>query len=205
MSSRVQRLTERDIPGVVDVLSDAFAGYPVMAHMLGPGHGPESDHLRRFVHFAAMARVYRREFLFGVSDGGVLQAAALLSRPSRSESPPPLDALREDLWNVLGPEARARYESYGVAIAPFLDLPPHLHLNMIGVRHAAHGRGLARALLEHVQVVSYDDADSCGVSLTTETEKNVPLYRHFGYRLIGKTEIVPGLTCWGFFRPNAHV
>jgi hypothetical protein len=41
-----------------------------------------------------------------------------------------------------------------------------------------------------------------GVSLTTEIETNVTLYRHFGYSLLGEVQVAPALTAWGFFRPD---
>jgi hypothetical protein len=30
----------------------------------------------------------------------------------------------------------------------------------------------------------------------------VDLYRHFGYEVVGKTQVAPGLTSWGFFRAD---
>ena len=199
----ILQLEKDDVAGVVDVLCDAFAEYPVMRFVLGPGHGPDSDHLRRLIYFFVMARVYRREYLFGIVEDGVLQAVALVSRPSVSGSPPELMALRDAVWGELGSAARERYEAYGALIVPFLLPEPHLHLNMIGVRHDAHGRGHARRLLEHVHAFSRDDPASSGVSLTTETEANVALYEYFGYRLLGRVEVATGLTSWGFFRPDS--
>jgi hypothetical protein len=44
------------------------------------------------------------------------------------------------------------------------------------------------------------DEDAQGVSLTTENPDNVPLYQHFGYRIVGTSNVGPGLTTWGFYR-----
>jgi putative acetyltransferase len=110
-----------------------------------------------------------------------------------------LTARREDLWRELGPEVRARYDAFAAA-SPVHLTTPHLHLHMIGVRHAAHGRGYARQLLDHVHAFSRGDPESNGVSLTTETEANLTLYRHFGYHLVGRMQVSPDLTTWGFFR-----
>lgn len=173
-----------------------------MRFVLGADNEKYADHLRRFVHFIVMARLYRDEVICGIMDRGTLQGAALVSVPSRAVTSISLDALREDLWDALGAEARARYETYGTAFARFVPPEHHLHLNVIGVRHAAHGRGYARALLDHVHQLSAADPESSGVSLTTEVEKNVSLYEHFGYRMIGREELTPGLTCWGFFRSD---
>jgi GNAT superfamily N-acetyltransferase len=189
----------------VDVLCDAFGHYPVMQFVLDSGRAEYSERLRRFVQFTVMSRVYRREFIFGIADGGTLQAVATVSRPAVSANPPELSTLREATWNALGSAVRARYEAYSSAVAGFVPAEPHLHLNMIGVRHAAHGQGYARKLLETVHALSREDAASSGVSLTTEVEANVALYEHFAYRQLGRTEFAPGLSAWGFFRANSAV
>jgi hypothetical protein len=41
------------------------------------------------------------------------------------------------------------------------------------------------------------------VSLTTEVEDNLSLYRRFGYEVIGRAEVTVALTTWGMFRPDA--
>jgi|SRR5688572_21530232 len=202
MTVSVLRLEARDVPDVVDVLSDAFEHYPVMQLVLDAKSPGYSRRLRRFIHFATMARVYRDEFLFGIRVGGILEAAALVSWPARQVTSPELVALREETWHVIGADARARYDAYNAAAAAFMPPESHLHLNMIGVRHAAHGKGHARALLERVHTLSRDEPGSAGVSLTTEVEANVRLYQHFGYTLMGDVEFSPGFTCWGFYRAN---
>ena len=199
----VLHLGEKDVSEVVDVLCEAFADYPVMRFVLGPRRARYSEHLERLIHFFVMARVHRQEFLLGVADRGTLQGAALVSRPAGSESPPELSVLREDLWGELGSSARARYEAFGAALARVSVAAPHIHLNMIGVRSAAHGKGHGRRLLEHVHALSHEDPASSGVTLNTEDEANVPLYERFGYELVGQVEVAPGLTSWGFFRPDS--
>jgi GNAT superfamily N-acetyltransferase len=191
------------VPGAVDVLCDAFAHYPVMHFVLGPARAEYSEHLRLFCQFAVMSRVYRREFILGIADGGMLQGVATVSRPAVSASSPELKLLREETWNRLGSAARVRYEEYSSAIARFIPAETHLHLNMLGVRHAAHGKGYARTLLEAVHALSREDATSSGVSLTTEVEANVSLYERFGYRLLGRIEFAPRFSAWGFFRANS--
>lgn len=76
------------------------------------------------------------------------------------------------------------------------------HLNMIGVRAAARGRGLGRAVLEAVHDLSERDSGSTGVSLVTSRDENVSLYRYFGYDLLGRADLEEGFSVWGFFRPD---
>ena len=187
----------------MDVLCDAFATYPVMKFVLEAGSDEFPARLREFVHFAVMARVHRGEFLFGIADGDVLQGVATVSRPCVSVNSPELTRLRDALWKTIGASSQARYDTYTRSIAGFMPDEPHLHINMLGVRHGAQGKGYARTLLDHVHVMSRDDPGSSGVSLETETEANVTFYQHFGYRLVGRVDVTPGLTSWGFFRPDS--
>ena len=56
-------------------------------------------------------------------------------------------------WEILGPEARERYETYSEVTRPFTPEVPHYYLSMLGVRRDRAGRGLARPLLEAVHAL----------------------------------------------------
>jgi hypothetical protein len=64
-------------------------------------------------------------------------------------------------------------------------------------------RGHARALLEAVHALAAADPQSAGVSLSTELAKNVALYQHFGYAVVGHARVSPEMETWSLFRPNA--
>lgn len=203
MTQVVRELGLKDVTDVVDVVSDAFAPYPVMQFVLDGGRADYAERLKRFCHFIVMSRIHRHEFIFGAGQNGGLEAVALVSIPSRTLKSASLDELRTRLWSNLGADAQARYEEYNAAVAPFMPTEYHYHLNVLAVRHAAQGRGHARTLLEYVHAFARHDPVSSGVSLTTEKEINVALYDHFGYRQVGRADVAPGLTAWGFFRPNS--
>ncbi len=195
------RLPAADHLAVAEVLADAFDGYPVMRHVLGPAPA-RPEQLRELVAFFVAARALRDEPLFGARDGrGGLQGAAMLSWSEPGPPPPALDLHRERLWASLGSAARARYEDYGRAAGTFEFGPPHWHLNMVGVRRSWAGRGVGRLLLDAVHRHAAADPRAAGVSLTTETASNVPLYEHLGYRVVGQATIVAGIESWGMFRP----
>jgi ribosomal protein S18 acetylase RimI-like enzyme len=200
MSARVLRVDDPD--EVVDVFCEAFRDYPVMRFVLGPGRSDFERDLRTLIGFFVMARALRGEYLFGIrGPNGLLQAAATVSRPG-TPMPESLVALRDEVWAELGADARARYEAYGAAQAPFERPEPHLHLNMLGVRRASKGRGLGRALLDRVHGLSRDDPRSSGVSLATEDPANVALYQHMGYAVTGQTVVSPELRTWALYRPD---
>ncbi|MEX2472155.1 MAG: GNAT family N-acetyltransferase [Gemmatimonadota bacterium] len=198
-ASTVEVLDAADTSDVVSVLCEAFSDAPVMRFVLGPSERYAAD-LEKLVTFFVMARLLRQEVLLGVRSSRGLDAAALVSYPRMRTSPPELTELRAELWAELGADSLARYETFGRAADPLTVSEPHIHLNMIGVRAASRGRGLGRAVLDDVHELSRRDAASSGVSLVTGRESNVGLYRHFGYELIGRTDVDGAFTVWGFFR-----
>ena len=152
----------------VNVLCESFFDYPVMRFVLGDSSGDYEKRLGTLIHFFVMARALRREFLIGVGDRANLDGAAIVSCPAGPGSPPQLAKLREQVWAELGPSARARYEAFGDACAPFQVETPHLHLNMIGLRRRVRGKGLGGSLLEYVHRLPREDPESEGVTLSTE-------------------------------------
>ena len=56
--------------------------------------------------------------------------------------------------------------------------------------------------MDHVHLMSHEDTSSQGVTLTTEDPANVPLYEHFGYKLVWHVRLSPAMGTWGFFRPD---
>lgn len=202
----VTTLSFDHLPEIVSVLSDAFHDYPVMRYTLGPdapnAGAPYDVRLHRLVQLFVSGRAYRNEPMLGMWDEtGRLVGAAVMSWPAAA-GPPPVQfiALREAIWAELGADARARYESYAAAANFFSAMPPHWHLNMIGVRRSHHGRGLARVLLAAVHDLADRDERSAGVSLTTERRQNVALYERFGYRVLDHARVPGELETWGMFR-----
>jgi GNAT superfamily N-acetyltransferase len=195
---------------IVSVLSDAFQDYPVMRYVLGPdvpGVGaPYKVRLHRLVQLFVSARAYRNETMMGVRDvSGGLVAAAVVSLPKSSTPLPAFIALREAVWAELGPEARSRYDAYVAAANFFAAMPPHHHLNMVGVRRAQQRSGLAREVLDAVHRLPSEDSESAGVSLTTERFENVAFYERFGYKVVGHVRVGPDLETWGLFRDSTRL
>jgi Rho-binding antiterminator len=195
---RVVPLDPSDADDVAATLADAFAGYPVMRDVLGPGG---EQHHERLVRMFVMARVYRGEPMLGLRDGTNLVGAAIASFPG-SPAPPEFTALRAATWRVLGADAEARYTAYTEATKAFAFPADAVHLNMIGARRDTQRRGLGRSLLDAVQAISRARPGSPGVELTTETPANVAYYESRGFQLVGHTRVSPTLESWGFFRPN---
>jgi ribosomal protein S18 acetylase RimI-like enzyme len=183
---------------IIAVLCDGFSDYPIMRYVLGPD-GDYPARLRTLIGFFAGNRFLRHDPVLGASVDGELRGVALCSAPDRV-SPPEMDQLREQTWAALGPEARARYDRCVEVWTPLGVAAPNLHLNMLAVPGRYQGQGLGRALLDGVQGLSRARDDLRGVTLTTEVESNVELYRHVGYEVVGRGTIAPGLETWGMYR-----
>ncbi|MBP8176921.1 MAG: GNAT family N-acetyltransferase [Xanthomonadales bacterium] len=196
-------LQPRDLGDVVEVLGEAFRDYPVMRHVLGPA-GDYDARLPILVTLFASGRSLRGEPMLGVrgADGRLL-AAALVTPPDSVAAPEQLLDLRERTWERLGSDARQRYDAFADACGRLGIDTPHHHLNMIGVRRAHQGSGLARCLLEAVHELARNDPHSAGVSLTTEHAPNLALYQRFGYRVTGELQVAADLRTWTLFRARS--
>jgi len=204
MTFQLSDLPPHRIDEAVDVLSDAFFDYPVMRFVLGQAGHAYARHLRTLIHFFTSARFLQGDLVMAVTAGDdTVVAIANVVRPGDHESGPRLGELREQVWRELGGAARSRYEAYGEITRKFVVDQPHYHLGMLGVRRAYAGRGLARHLLDALHDRSSADRQSCGVTLNTEDPRNVPLYEHFGYRVIGQGQVSDQVRTWAFHRPDA--
>lgn len=198
----VVRLAPEHRERIVDVLCETFAGYPVIEHVLGADRN--EARVRRLVGYFVTARFLNGEPAFGACVDGALAGVALVSFPVRPAAPTALGAEREAVWQALGLDARSRYEACGRVWAGLLPEGRRVHLNMLGVRGAYRGRGLARRLVDAVHELAADVPGCVGVSLTTEDPGNVPLYEHLGYDVVGRSEIAPGLDTWVMARPTGR-
>lgn len=186
---------------VIDLLTEAFDGYPVMRHVLGDRERIPAVR-RALVRLFVLQRELRSDPILRLEQGGEPLAAMTLTLPHSPGAVPAADVVAESTWTQLGDEARSRYRQFADAANAVDAGVPNLHVNMIGVLRAGRGRGLARILLEAAHRHSLQDRGSSGVSLTTENPANVPFYERLGYRVIGQRQIAEGFATWGFFRPD---
>lgn len=186
----VVTLIKQNIPKITDVLCEAFYNYPVMKYVLGEKEDYDTR-LRKAVTFFVSARALRKEPMFGIyNEEKNLVATATVTLPEEISNPEELLKKRDTLWAELGSEEKARYENYGNVAFGLLPKEPHHHLNMVGVRNAYQGKGLARQLINEVEKLVLAHPTSAGLSLNTEVEANVNFYLHLGFKLLGKASVV---------------
>lgn len=91
------------------------------------------------------------------------------------------------------------FHEYSAAVhkrcAPF----PHLYLQMLGIDPAHQGKGYSSLLLR--AMFARIDKEGLPCFLETQAEKNVPLFRHLGFRVV-EEGIVPGsnVSSWAMLR-----
>ena len=202
MPAVARTLSPSDAPEVVDVLVDAFAKYPVMEYVLGPD-STTHERLTELIGFFVYRRIRLGGPMYGVTGSdGHLVGAAVMTLPSEPEPSSEVLATRDRTWASLGTDCRDRHDAYGAVAKSVLISEPHHHLNMIGVRHASHGGGVARPLLEAAIELAASDPQSAGLTLTTEVPRNVELYNHFGFKVVRSARVTPDFQTWGMFRSN---
>ena len=194
-------LNQKDVPNIVDVLCNSFANYPVMRFVLN-SETNYNHRLKVLIHFFTMARIFRKEVIFGIGDRTNLIGVALTSNPNNSMNIPELKKLRDKVWLELGQGPKARYDKFINTCAQFEVDPPHIHLNMIGIRTEAQGKGFAGKLMNQVHSLSIADPISKGITLTTEDPEKVSFYQYMGYSIIGEAMVTDQLKTWSFFRPS---
>lgn len=194
----VARVPRAQSAEVVDVLCEAFRDYPVMRYVLGHD-GNYDGRLRRMIDLFVAARTLLDDVVFGISDEMGLVAVATTSDPARPAHPD-FAARRDAVWGALGPAAAERYQNCVRAWESMASAVPQLHVNMLGVRSAYRTFGLGGRLLKAVHALA-DTVPQCqGVSLTTETPRNVKFYQGHGYQVIGNAPISSELESWSFMR-----
>jgi len=199
----VKHLPPGRVNEAVDVLCEAFVDYPVMRFVIGRGGSAYVPLLRTLIHFFTVARLLRNDVVLAATTAeDEVVATANIVLPGEPMAPAALEKERDAVWGQLGDAARRRYEAYGEASRKFDIEQPHYHLAMVGVRRSHTGRGLARALLDALHEMSRRDSRSCGVTLNTEDPRNVPIYEHLGYEVIGQTQVSNDLRTWSFYRAD---
>jgi GNAT superfamily N-acetyltransferase len=192
----IVELTYEDRESVIDVLAESFRDYPFFTFALEGKTGSEYERsLRALIGFFVDARLMRGWPVLGIREGSTLSAAMLISDPVVTPRPDALNSVYEEVRSEVGNQVLARLDEFESALDACEPSAPTFFVGMVGVRPEAQGKGFGRALMEHVAKMAYDRPDSAGVTLTTETKKNLPFYQRLGYRVLGSAEVGP-LTTW---------
>lgn len=201
VADEVIELDDSHADSAVELLTAAFENDPGWRHV----SGAVGDEHRRCLNVAyraawALYRGFRQPSL-GVLSGARLAGVALLNEPEVQFPPPVRTRWAEEIRRAAGSEVLERLLQNGREAMKQRPAQPHLYLSTLAVHPDFQGRGYGRALLERTHALSEKHLGSDGVCLETENPQNVPLYEHFGYRVIGRYQYdqVEGAM---LFRPN---
>lgn len=196
------RLGTDDIEWATGLLTEAFLDEPPTTHLFrGPRRRAQVGYFMRCSCAYAMlyGECYATPDRAGVAlwllpgatamTFGRMYRAGMLSAPLR-----------------LGPSAFSRFMSFAghtdrlhKKAAP----APHYYLFALGVSPAAQGRGAGGLLL--AGMLGRIDRERMPAYLETQKEKNVALYRRFGFEVAAREEFagMKGLCNWGMLRRPA--
>jgi ribosomal protein S18 acetylase RimI-like enzyme len=197
----IQTLPAAQIEAASEVLARAFIDYPVTRYCLADQGDYYERAVRALFRLNCLERAATGGQHLGAYQGDRLVGVAAIALPE--EAPPPDDLLAKWGWfaAVVGPQVMERFGRFKELTERNRPHLPHFTLNLIGVLPQARGEGHGGTLLDAVHARAEAHPLASGVYLDTETESNVALYEHFGYRVISREQL-DDLPIWCMFRPN---
>jgi ribosomal protein S18 acetylase RimI-like enzyme len=187
-----------DLAGVAADLADAFTG-DVMFEWLLRADARQAEALLRFFQMIVTMGARQGALIERPEVGG----GAAVWLPFEAVGPiPMIDELRA-FPTLLHATGLARF---GRLLALRADLDkhhpmdrPHAYLWFLGVRRDAQGRGIGSRLL--TVAAARLDAAAQPAYLETQTERNIALYRRFGFEVISEHKPRPDApTMWSLWR-----
>jgi len=136
----------------------------------------------------------------GVDDVARVDGAAVWLAPDDAARFVEIDAATRPKIAALTDDGGARYARFWDWIDAHLPDGPCWFLDILAVREAARGRGLASALVGH----GLEQARAAGVPAVLETGNpaNVPMYEHLGFRVVEQSDAPDGGPTIWFLRAD---
>jgi GNAT superfamily N-acetyltransferase len=136
----------------------------------------------------------------GLDGAERVDGAAVWLAPADAARFGEIDAATRSRIAALTEDGGARYASFWDWIDGYLPDEPCWFLDILAVRDAVRGRGLASALVGH----GLDQARAAGVPAVLETGNpaNVPMYEHLGFRVVERSEAPGGGPTIWFLRAD---
>lgn len=196
------RLGNSHIPSAAETLTKAFWNYPVTTY----SYPDETVREQKLPFFFRLTLYYCLKFgeIYSLSSDLEGVAAWLPSDKYPMSIWRLLRSVPFSVFLKLGGDPNHKMQDFSDYIddvherlAPF----PHFFLQTIGVSPQYHGKGFASKLLR--PVLNKLDKELIPCYLETLDEKDVPIYEHFGFKVLEKSS-VPGtnLTNWAMLRTS---
>lgn len=194
-SLRITKLSKSDKAQFVALISSAFSRDPLFLHLFGD---PEHSLMARRKAIAFVSFMFDKSFLlheeiWGLFENEDLLGAYIVERPNLSKLQSIgggllLAGRLAPLFFQLSPTTLRLLNSYMRVTRSTVPQWAHHYLIMIGVTPESQGKGVGKALLNHLLNTAHADQHSLGVALDTENEVNVNIYRRFGFAVSRETK-----------------
>jgi ribosomal protein S18 acetylase RimI-like enzyme len=199
------RVTRADCARAAMVLADAFAQDPVWNRVFDGEQNPER---KRRAFFETPVRL-------SLKYGAVIATSPRLEGIAAWVPGPYADMgigrlVRSGALGCVlgvGPRVARRlarsFSKVGMDRTRHMAGREYTYLQIIGVASSEQGKGYGGQLLRHL--IELCDHDGRAIYLETETERNVAMYRRFGFELLDRIELRDlGLPLWEMARDPAH-
>lgn len=193
---RISKLTKRDKPFFVALISKAFARDPLFLHLFGDSKldRKAGKSITAFASFLFDKSFMLNEEVWGFYENEKLLGVYIVEKPQSSKfqnmkGGALLIGRLIPLFFHLSGKTLGRLNSYMRVTRSFTPSIAHYYLIMIGVKPENQGKGIGKALLEHLLHTVHTDNKSQGVALDTENAENVSLYQRAGFVLSGEAQI----------------
>ena len=188
--SSIRRAAVADLRQMCRTATVAFADDPVLRWFYPDDAAYAASAPRAFHHLAARSVILDGAF---TTDDGV--AVGIFFPPGRPE----VDADPLPGGTPPGPELRARFDAFGVALAEHTPAEPHWYLNVLATHPDWQRQGLGAAIIAPIGEVCR--RDGLALYLETETPENVAYYSHLGFRVRSEWDLpLDGPHLWGMIR-----
>lgn len=195
----VSELPRAALADAAGMLARAFTNDPLVRYLFADRGVSYQYALHLFFSFILEQRLKRNSPPLGVMSGGTLAGLASISEPDASLAAPSAGAW--PLPAFMGPRTTDRFQRYDRLVDAHRPARPHIYLGVLGVHPRAQGRGHGRALLDAVARRAEAHPLATGVYLETTSPRNVSLYQHAGYHVIGHDRL-DEIEVWCMFRAN---
>jgi GNAT superfamily N-acetyltransferase len=193
VSAGPRKATERDAPGMVEMLSRAFYDDPVFKWLF-PDDDKRLTQSKRY--FEGRARILLRQGDSYTVDGAA--AAAMWAAPGEWHDPP-IDVLRQFVHLVPALGRRIPRSLAGLrVIEERHPTAPHWYLSVLGTDPERQGQGLGSAVM--APVLEECDRLEIPAYLETGTERNVAFYTRHGFRVTEEIQLPDGPKMWLMWR-----
>ncbi|AJF65559.1 GNAT family N-acetyltransferase [Streptomyces vietnamensis] len=175
--------TIEDARAVSGTLAAAFGDDPMMRWFF-PDEASRTTDLGRY-----FTTLFTRQYgLHGVCERTESAAAFWVSPEGADKAVPDAETVQE-LVEILGDRAPVFQEAV-TAAAEHGPKEPHWYLAVIGADPAARGQGHGSALLR--SGLAKADADGLPVYLESSKPDNLPVYEHFGFKVVDEFALPGG-------------